>query len=86
MWQDYILTIVIYMFVICTAPLVHQIWKKNGYVTLRTAIPTSIGNYVLAILWLTFQEPLWLSFTSSILIATLWLLITIGSWKNRNKQ
>jgi len=83
MWQDYILTSIIYLFVICTIPLVIQVFRKGGYVTLQTAIPTSIGNYALAYLWITFPEPMWISFTSSVLVATLWLLISIGSWRNR---
>ena len=83
MWQDYAITIVIYAFIICTIPLVHQIFKKKGFVTIKTALPTAIGNYVLAGIWLTFPEPLWISFTASSVIATMWLLITIGSWRNR---
>ena len=83
MWQDFAITAIIYVFVICTIPLVHQVFKKNGYVTLQTAIPTTIGNYALAWVWLTFPDPLWVSFTSSILIGTLWLLISVGSWQNK---
>jgi len=82
MWQDYILTVVIYTFVICTIPLVHQVFKKGMILTQKTAMPTAIGNYILAVLWITFPEPMWISFTSSALIATLWLLISIGSYKN----
>jgi len=82
-WQDYAITLIIYAFVICTIPLVYQVFKKNGHVTLQTAIPTAIGNYALAWVWTTFPDPLWISFTSSILIGTMWLLISVGSWRNK---
>ncbi len=86
MWQDIAITIIIYSFVVCTIPLVHQVLRKNARVTLKTAIPTTIGNYALAFVWLTFPEPLYISFTSSILVGTLWLLISIGSWRNKQKN
>jgi hypothetical protein len=47
-----------------------------------TGIPTTIGNFVLAGIWLTFPEPLYISFVSSTTMGFLWLLVVYGSWKN----
>ena len=80
-WQDYAITLIIYMFVIVTIPQVIDVLKKKNRLNLITAGPTAVGNYLLAYVFSTLN--LWISVSSSFLIATLWLVIFIGSWKNR---
>lgn len=80
-WQDYAITAIIYMFVIVTIPLVLDVLKKKSRVNLVTAAPTAIGNYLLAVVFGSLG--LWISVSSSFLIATLWLIIFIGSWRNK---
>jgi hypothetical protein len=80
-WQDYAITLIIYMFVLVTIPQVIDILKKKTRLNLITAGPTAIGNYLLAFVFSTLG--LWISVTSSILIATLWLIIFFGSWRNK---
>ena len=72
---------IIYMFVIVTIPQTHDVIKKKQHLNLITAGPTALGNYGLAFVFSTLG--LWISVTSSILIATLWLIIFLGSWKNK---
>ena len=79
-WQDFAITFIIYIFVIVTIPQVIDVLKKRTKLNLLTAGPTAIGNYCMAIIFATLE--LWISVTSSLLIATLWLIIFIGSWKN----
>jgi hypothetical protein len=78
-WQDYAITLIIYMFVIVTIPQVIDVLKKKAKLNLLTAGPTAIGNYLLAVVFATLG--LWISVTSSLLIATLWLVIFIGSYE-----
>lgn len=85
-WQDYIMMGCIYTFVITGIPLLYDVLKKNAYVNIYTAIPASICNYIIGFTWLTFTEPLYISFTSSMSIATIWLLISVGSWRNKKKN
>ena len=67
------------MFVIGTIPQVVNVSKKKVRLNLLTAGPTEFGNYLMAIV---FGSPgLWISVTSALLIATLWLIIFIGSWR-----
>lgn len=80
-WQDYAITLIIYMFVIVTIPLVIDVIKGRTRVNLLTAFPTAFGNYGLMIIFATLG--LWISVTSSALISTLWLLIFLFSWRNR---
>ena len=79
-WQDYAITIIIYMFVLVTIPQVRDVLKKKTKLNLITAGPTAIGNFGMAYVFFTLG--LWISVTSSVIIATLWLIIFIGSWKN----
>ena len=79
-WQDIAITIIIYMFVIVTIPQVRDVLKKKTKLNLITAGPTAIGNFGMAYVFSTLG--LWISVTSSLIIATLWLIIFIGSWKN----
>jgi len=79
MWQDYAITLIIYMFVIVTIPQVIDVLKKKTRLNLLTAGPTAFGNYLMAAVFASLG--LWISVTSSLLIATLWLIIFIGSWK-----
>jgi len=76
-WQDYAITLIIYMFVIVTIPQVIDVLKKKTKLNLLTAGPTALGNYLLAGVFASLG--LWISVTSSLLIATLWLIIFIGS-------
>lgn len=82
MWQDYAVTSVVYMFVVVTIPLVRDVIKRGVVVNLWTALPTSFGNYSLAVIFGTLG--LWISTTSATLIATMWLIIFIFSWRNKN--
>ena len=78
-WQDYAITLIIYMFVIVTIPQVIDVLKKRTRLNLLTAGPTAAGNYLLAVVFGSLG--LWISVTSSLLIATLWLIIFIGSYR-----
>ncbi len=78
-WQDYAITLIIYMFVIVTIPQVIDVLKKKTRLNLLTAGPTAFGNYLMAVVFASLG--LWISVTSSLLIATLWLIIFIGSWR-----
>ncbi len=80
-WQDIAITAIIYMFVIVTIPQVKDVLKKKTKLNLITAGPTAIGNFGMAYVFSTLG--LWISVTSSLIIATLWLIIFIGSWKNK---
>lgn len=86
MWQDIAITIIIYAFAIGMIPLVKQVFKEGIALDMRTNLITVGGNFGLMVIWITFPEPLWISFSSSMIIGIMWLLITIGSYKNRNKQ
>ena len=82
-WQDYALTSLIYMFVVVTIPLVRDVIKGRTTVNLLTAGPTAFGNYGMMYILATLE--LWISVTSAALIATLWLIIFIFSWRNTTK-
>ncbi len=82
-WQDFAITLIIYMFVIVTIPQVIDVLKKKTRLNPLTAGPTAFGNYLMAIVFATLG--LWISATSSLFIASLWLIIFIGSWR-RKKQ
>ena len=83
-WQDIAITMIIYMFVIVTIPQTWDVLKRKHVLNLITAGPTAFGNYGLAYIFFTLG--LWISVTSSLLIATLWLIIFLGSWKNIKDQ
>ncbi|MEA3457556.1 MAG: hypothetical protein U9R21_02640 [Candidatus Thermoplasmatota archaeon] len=80
-WQDYAITLIIYMFVVVTIPQAIDVSKKKVRLNLLTAGPTAFGNYLMAIVFGSLG--LWISVTSALLIATLWLIIFIGSWRQR---
>ena len=82
-WQDFAITLIIYMFVIVTIPQVIDVLRKKTRLNLLTAGPTAFGNYLMAIVFATLG--LWISVTSSLFIASLWLILFIGSWR-RKKQ
>ena len=67
------------MFVIITIPQVIDVSKKKVRLNLLTAGPTASGNYLMAMVFGSLG--LWISVTSALLIATLWLIIFIGSWR-----
>ena len=83
-WQDYAITIIVYLFVAVTIPQLRDIIKRKSSLNIFTAGATSIGNFGLAYVFFTLD--LWLSVTSSILIATLWLLLFIFSMRNKKEK
>ena len=83
-WQDIAITIIIYMFVVVTIPQTRDVIKKKQCLNLITAGPTALGNYGLAFVFSTLG--LWVSVTSSVFIATLWLIIFLGSWNNKKNR
>ncbi|GAG75896.1 unnamed protein product [marine sediment metagenome] len=80
-WQDYAITIIVYMFVAVTIPQLIDVIKRRTSLNLFTAGATSIGNYGLAYVFYTLD--LWLSVTSALLIASLWLLLFLFSMRNK---
>jgi uncharacterized PurR-regulated membrane protein YhhQ (DUF165 family) len=78
-WQDYAITLIIYLFVIVTIPQVIDVLKRKTKLNLLTAGSTAFGNYLMGVVFATLG--LWISVTSSLLIASLWLIIFIGSWR-----
>jgi len=75
-WQDYAITIIVYMFVAVTIPQLIDVIKRRTSLNLF-----SIGNYGLAYVFYTLD--LWLSVTSALLIASLWLLLFLFSMRNK---
>jgi len=82
-WQDYAITIIVYMFVAVTIPQLIDVIKRRTSLNLFTAGATSLGNYGLAYVFYTLD--LWLSVTSALLIASLWLLLFLFSMRNKKK-
>ena len=82
-WQDYAITIIVYMFVAVTIPQLNDVIKRRTSLNLFTAGATSLGNYGLAYVFYTLD--LWLSVTSALLIASLWLLLFLFSMRNKKK-
>ena len=81
MWQDFAVTGIVWVFIICGIPLVYKCLTGTNRITLKTSIPTSIGNYLMAGIWLTFPEPLYFSCISNLIMGFNWTLISYGSWK-----
>jgi hypothetical protein len=79
-WQDFVITVIVYMFVIVTIPQLIDVIKGKSTLNILTTLATSIGNYGLAYIFVTLN--LWLSVTSAFLIATLWLFLFIFSMRN----
>ena len=77
-WQDYAITIIVYIFVAVTIP------QLKSSLNIFTAGATSLGNYGLSYVFFTLD--LWLSVTSSFLIATIWLLLFIFSMRNNKEK
>jgi len=80
LWQDYAITVIVYIFVIVTIPQLIDIIKKRNSLNLITSSATAIGNYGLSYIFFTLN--LWLSVISAILIGTIWLLLFIFSIRN----
>jgi len=80
-WQDYAITIIVYIFVLVTIPQLNDVIKGRTSLNLFTSGATSLGNYGLAYVFFTLE--LWLSITSSFLIASLWLLLFLFSIRNK---
>jgi hypothetical protein len=83
-WQDYAITIIVYMFVFVTIPQLIDVMKGRTSLNLITAGATTFGNYFLGYIFLTLN--LWLSVSSAFLIATIWLLIFLFSIRNKKFQ
>jgi len=79
-WQDYAITIIVYIFVIVTIPQLIDVIKHKTTLNIFTSLTTSIGNYCLSYIFFTLD--LWLSVISAILIASIWLLLFIFSIRN----
>ena len=80
-WQDYAITIIVYMFVLVTIPQLIDLIKNKNSLNLFTSCATSIGNYGLSYIFFTLN--LWLSVISALFIATIWLLLFIFSIRNK---
>ena len=83
-WQDFVITTIVYMFVIVTIPLLLDVIKNRMSINLLTSSATSIGNYILAYVFFTLD--LWLSVISALLIASIWLALFIFSYQNKKQQ
>ena len=83
MWQDYTIALIVYMFVAVTIPQVIDVIRGKTSLNLLMSGPTFLGNYGLAYVFFTLG--LILSVISAFLIATLWLLIFIFSWRNKRR-
>ena len=83
-WQDYAITIIVYMFVAVTIPQLIDVIKRRTSLNLFTAGATSLGNYGLVCVFYTLD--LWLSVTSALLIASLWLLLFLFSMRNKKNK
>ena len=82
MWQDYLLTFVIFMFAWCMIPQVKDVLKKKVVLNLWSAGITALGNYVCAIIWILLPTPLWVSVIASVSVGTIWLVLFVGSIRN----
>ena len=80
-WQDYAITIIVYMFVTVTIPQLIDVINKKTSLNLFTSGATALGNYCLTYVFFTLD--LWLSVTSAFSIATIWLLLLLFSIKNK---
>jgi glucose uptake protein GlcU len=85
MWQDYAVSIILWTFIFGTIPLVLHTLSGKTYSPQTTNIPTALGNYALGCIWLTFPEPLYVSFVTNIIVGVLWTLIAIGSYKYQKR-
>ncbi len=83
-WQDFVITTIVYMFVIVTIPLLIDVIKNRTSINLLTSSATSIGNYILAYVFFTLD--LWLSVISALLIASIWLALFIFSYQNKKQK
>ena len=83
-WQDYAISLIVYMFVAVTIPQVIDVVKGRSSLNLLTAGPTSLGNYGLAYIFFTLG--LWLSVVSALLIASLWLVLFVFSFRNNKRK
>ena len=83
-WQDYAIMGIVYMFVAVTIPQVIDVVKGKTSLNILTAGPTSLGNYGLAYVFFTLE--LWLSVISAVLIASLWLVLFIFSYRNNKRK
>jgi hypothetical protein len=83
-WQDFIITTIVYMFVIVTIPLLIDVIKNRMSINLLTASATAIGNYILAYVFFTLD--LWLSVISALFIASIWLALFIFSYQIKKQK
>lgn len=79
-WQDYAITIIVYIFVLFTIPQLIDVIKNKTTLNIFTSLATSLGNYCLSYIFFTLN--LWLSVISAKLIASIWLLLFIFSIRN----
>ena len=75
-WQDIVLTIIGIIFSISLVPQVYHGFKtKAGPIRYATSVPTFLGLYIIAAVYLTLQ--LRLSAVIAFVTATLWLSLFI---------
>lgn len=76
MWQDYIITIVNFIFAYALIPQVLQGFReKKGHINFQTALFNTIGMYAVVIAYATLN--LWFSTIVGTFNATMWLLLFI---------
>jgi hypothetical protein len=50
-WQDYAITLIIYVFLIVIIPQITDVMRKKTRFNLLTSDPTEFGNYLLAVVF-----------------------------------
>jgi hypothetical protein len=80
-WQDYAITIIVYIFLVVTLPQLIDVIKGKTTLNLFTCCATALGNYGMSYVFFTLD--LWLSATSAFLGGSIWLLMFLFSIRNR---
>jgi len=86
MWQDYVISIVGFLFGFMLIPQLIDIIRNHSILNLYSAGLTAVGLYVLGIVFFTLE--LWVSVAAEVFVGSVWLLVFIFSLinKNRNKK
>jgi hypothetical protein len=75
-WQDIVITITVFILGYALVPQIYQGFKeKKGLINLQTSILTSLGVYVLSIMYLTLE--LYFSSIMMFLSGILWTTLLI---------
>lgn len=76
LWQDAVVTVVGIIFSISLIPQVYSGFiKKIGPIKYETSVPTFLGCYVIAVVYLTLS--LYFSAITSFITGTLWLILLV---------